>query len=258
MTQHPPALQPYPGVAALLSDLLSSVRALLGDRLVGAYLYGSLALSAFRPDHSDVDILFVLDGELGPEQLSALQDLHRRVAASPSPWATELECAYIPQDDLRRYDHARARHPHLDRGGSSLRIEQHDVDWVIQRYVVREHGITLTGPDPKELIDPITADDLRQALKELMRIWWTPMAVDPARIQSESYRAYAVLTMCRILYTRRHGSVISKPAATKWARTVLDPGWHSLIDRALAGKMGDDLLDTQSLIRLVATAVDGL
>lgn len=258
MTKLPSALQPYPGVAALLSDLLSSVRALLGDRLVGAYLYGSLALRAFRPDQSDVDILFVTDGELRPAHLSALQALHRRVAAGPSPWATELECAYIPKDDLRRYDPARARHPHLDRGGSSLAIEQHDVDWVIQRYVVREHGITLTGPDPKELVDPITADDLRQALKELMRVWWTPMAEDSARLQSESYRAYAVLTMCRILWTVRHGSVVSKPAAARWAWTVLGPGRHSLIDRALTGKMGDDLAETQSLIRLVATAVERL
>ncbi len=41
------------------------------------------------------------------------------------------------------------------------------------------------------------------------------MIDDPTRLQNLSYRYYAVLAMCRILYTWHHGDVVSKPVAAR-------------------------------------------
>ena len=59
------------------------------------------------------------------------------------------------------------------------------------------------------------------------------MCDDPTRLHAGGYQAYAVLTMCRALYTMRHGTIVSKPVAARWAVRTLDKRWIGLIERAL-------------------------
>ena len=47
------------------------------------------------------------------------------------------------------------------------------------------------------------------------------------------YRAYAVLTLCRILYSFRKGAIVSKPRAAKWAIEHLPEEWREIIRQAL-------------------------
>ena len=49
-----------------------------------------------------------------------------------------------------------------------------------------------------------------------------------------SYRAYAVLTLCRILYSFRKGTIVSKPRAATWAIKYLSKEWSDIILQALA------------------------
>jgi hypothetical protein len=242
-------------VNALLGELLRGVRAVLGGRLVGAYLFGSLACGDFDRD-SDVDVLVVTEEEITGELFSALRSLHARVAAADSPWATQLEVSYIPREALRRHDPERAMHPHIDRGaGEQLRVTRHDEDWVVQRHTLRERGVTLTGPAPRTLIDPVSPDDLRRAMSSIM--WWPAQILDdPARIRERGYQSYIVLTMCRMLYTLRHGAVVSKRAAARWAQASSAGRWTELIERAWDGRSHprlparpEDVSDTLNLIR---------
>jgi hypothetical protein len=116
---------------------LQSARAILGHHFIGAYLFGSLATGDFD-QASDIDVLVVTDDEISAGLFTALQAMHARIAVIDSPWGTQLEVSYIPRRAIRRYDPARALHPHLDRGrGESLRLLQHDSDWVIQRHTLR-------------------------------------------------------------------------------------------------------------------------
>jgi len=47
------------------------------------------------------------------------------------------------------------------------------------------------------------------------------MLHDPTRLHTGEYRAYAILTRCRMLYTLEHGAIVSKPTAARWAQGVL-------------------------------------
>jgi hypothetical protein len=47
-----------------------------------------------------------------------------------------------------------------------------------------------------------------------------------------------VLTLCRILYSAKHGTVVSKPKAAEWALHTLSDQWHQVIDEALATDTG--------------------
>jgi Domain of unknown function (DUF4111)/Nucleotidyltransferase domain len=247
------ALTPYPEVNALLCRLWDGVRPRLGPHFVGMYLYGSLAAGDFSPESSDVDFLVVTDDDLSGEQFESLREMHALIAdAGGSKWATELEGSYIPRRALRRYDPRDARHPHIDRGRGGLNIEQHDVDWVVQRHVLHERGVVLAGPPVETLIAPVGPGELQRGVRELLRVWWVPMVSDPTRLRSPGYQRYAVLTMCRMLYTFRHGTVVSKPAAARWALATLDGRWQGLIRRAMARPREappEDLCETLDFIR---------
>jgi len=230
-------MTPYPDVNAVLHDFLTNVRTVLGDHFLGMYLSGSLALGDFSPDSSDIDFVVVTDAELSGDLLLSLQAIHARFNAGHSPWATEVEAAYISRDALRRYDPARARHPHIERGADEvLDMDQLDTTWVLQRYILREHGVVVAGPDPRMLIDPVHPGDMRRAAAAQMLEWWGPMLHDPAPLYRVAlgYQAYAALTMCRIFYTLDTGGVVSKPVAARWAQRTLDERWTTLIERALA------------------------
>jgi predicted nucleotidyltransferase len=228
---------PYRDVNELLRQLLSSVQAILKHRFAGMYLYGSLALGDFALDKSDIDFVVVTDDDLSDESFLALKEMHARIATGESKWARELEGSYIPRRALRRYDPQDARHPHIDRGDApSLTIEPHESDWVIQRYVLRAHGVALAGPPIQTLIDPVSPSGLRQAIWELLHGWWAPMPACRAALENSvfGYRCYAVLTMCRMLYTLAHGTVVSKPMAARWAQETIERRWTPLIRDALA------------------------
>jgi predicted nucleotidyltransferase len=242
---------PSPDVNAVLHVLLSQVQTTLGDRFIGLYVYGSLASGDFNPQRSDIDFLVVTTDELPEEMLLALEAMHTHVVASDLKWATRLEGDYIPQTALRRYDPAQARYPHLGVDGH-FDVEQHGSDGVIQRYMTREQGITLAGPAPETLIDPIQPDELRQATLEVLLGWWAPMLHDPAHLHSSEYQAYAVLTMCRALYTLQYGAIVSKSVAARWAQEALGERWAALIERASAWQHDeqlDDLNETLDFIR---------
>src|SRR5574342_1301665 len=133
-------------VNEMLNILFTDVKAILGDQFVGMYLFGSLANGDFD-NASDIDVLVVTKDKLADVIFSSLHAMHEKISRTDSPWAVQLEVSYIPQDALRRYDPQNNRHPHLDRGtGENLHIMQHDVDWIIQRYILRERGIRIMGP----------------------------------------------------------------------------------------------------------------
>jgi hypothetical protein len=80
------------------------------------------------------------------------------------------------------------------------------------------------------------------------------MLQDPARLQSSEYQAYAILSMCRALYTLRCGALVSKPVSAQWAKDNLDVEWTPLISEAMQWKRGQSLgriAETLEFIRFV-------
>jgi predicted nucleotidyltransferase len=260
-----PSWTPYDDVNEILQQLLTGARAILGDNFVGLYLDGSLASGDFDYETSDIDFVVATANPkwlravpITPPQMDELVQLHGRIGKTHSKWALEIEGAYIPLDALRRYDPTYATHPYIDRGDCRLRWEHLEMDWVIHRHVLHTGGITLAGPPIQTLVDPVSPEELRQAVIGLFNFWWQPMSQEPASLTEEGYRRYAILTMCRMLYTLAHGVVVSKPAAAQWALHHLEPRWQSLIEWARVWPTAvptNNLHETQQFIEATTTFV---
>jgi hypothetical protein len=94
----------------------------------------------------------------------------------------------------------------------------------------------LEGPDPQTFIDFVSPDDIRGAVIGILQEWWFPMLDEPSwlRDHERGYRAFAVLTMCRVLHALENGTVVSKAQAAQWARARLEDAWKPVIEKALA------------------------
>src|SRR5207237_6592013 len=106
---------PEPELNEVLAELLSGTRAALGQRFVGLYLHGSLAIGDFD-QHSDVDFVVAVDDKVEEGQLSALQRVHARVYAKDCRWAQHLEGSYLTVASLRRLSTTSPAHLYLDHG----------------------------------------------------------------------------------------------------------------------------------------------
>lgn len=219
-------------VTALLDALLAGIHNTLGPDLVGVYLRGSLALGDFIPATSDIDVLAVTEWPVTAAEFTALAATHADLAASPSPYATRLEIAYIDRAALKHFAPGQ-RHPTLGQG-EALAWSEHRDNWVFERWTVRESGVTLFGPAPHTLIDPIGPEDLRLAARSRLRDWadWADQPDAPDFLLPCSHKAYVVETMCRALYTVACSKLASKSRAVAWAAATLPEPWPSLVERS--------------------------
>jgi len=170
-----------------------------------------------------------------------LQTMHDRIATIDSWYADQVEGSYISRQALRRHDPARALHPNIERGpGERLKMAYHDTAWLVHRWILRERGVTLTGPAPETLIDPIAPHELQAAMVEPAQKWAASILDTPAQLGGRPSQTYVVLTLCRMLYTLHTGAVATKPAAARWALATLEARWAPLIERAWEGRHSAD------------------
>jgi hypothetical protein len=97
--------------------------------------------------------------------------------------------------------------------------------------VVREHGVILTGPPPKTLVDVVPVEKLREEIREIVSEWGEEILSNPERFNNRFYQSFIVLSYCRILHDLHTGSIGSKRTGAEWAKNHLDPSWRGLIDR---------------------------
>ncbi len=251
---------PHAQVNALIRQLQTAINTVQGERLIGLYLDGSLALGDFDAD-SDIDFVAVLTKDVGGDSdvFHQLRDMHDAIARLDTPWAIQVEGSYLSAQALRRHDPVLAQHPNIERGqGEHLKMVAHKASWDVHRWVMRKCGIVLFGPPPQELIDPVDPEQLRAAMRDL-RVWLQQLLNTPSQIASRGYQSYVVLTICRMRYTLAHGVIVTKPAAARWAQDSLGEPWAGLIERAWAGRsqpnQPPDAADLQLTLAMIQTMV---
>lgn len=225
---------PYPELNTVLWEMVASIQEILTTNFVGAYLQGSFAVGDFDL-HSDVDFIIVTAGELSGDQVSALQVMHDRIYCLQSPWAQHLEGSYFPQQVLRDYTQRGRKLWYLDHGARYL-IEADHCNSIVVRWVVRENGVTLAGPPPDTLVDPIPVELLRMEIMAVITNWGQEMFANPDGFNNHFYQSFIVLNYCRMLHDLHTGFPGSKRAGADWAKLNLDPSWSALIDRAWDGR----------------------
>lgn len=218
---------PYPHINSLLERLLSQMQTILGEKLIGLYLYGSLATGDFDVEISDVDLLAAVESDINQAEFDALKLMQDGIVQKHSEWKDRLEIAYLSLEGLRTFKTHRSPIAIIS-PGEPFHIKDAGRDWLVNWYMVREKGKVLFGPPPDVIIAPISKEEFIECVKEHVALWheWINDIVH------RGSQAYAILTMCRALYTVRNGEQVSKRRAAAWAEKEL-PEWVSTIQNAV-------------------------
>lgn len=190
-----------PGWQPQAARVVSAVRALIGEAVVGVYVHGSAALGGWT-SASDLDVLVTTSATdvdwsaVGKRLLAALD---------PTP-AVELSVVSATAA-------AAARPPwtflvHVDQGGRRVATDDGtgDRDLLMHYLVIRHSGIILTGPEPEDAFGAVPRPAVLVSLAD--ELAWALGHAD---------QKYAVLNACRALAYCCDGAVLSKTAGAEWA-----------------------------------------
>lgn len=233
--------QPYPELRGVLDAFATEVSAELADNLVGIYMTGSIAVGDFDAD-SDVDFLVVTKEDILEPTSKRLQAIQKKIYTMECYPAQHLEGSFISLDDLNDSQIVGKKELYyFDNGWTDIERSVHDNQWHV-RWILRERGVTLIGPGPKEFVKPVPPEELRSEMKQgmLERMLEFEPCLDQPRCYSNSRfgQPHIVLTFCRMLQTLQTGKVESKKSAAIWAKGVMNARWHKVIDAALTEREG--------------------
>lgn len=222
-------LQPtaYAHINTLLERLLADMQAVLGDKLAGLYLYGSLVTGDYLEGVSDIDLLAAIRSDLEAAEFAALKHMHDHLVRDHPAWDDRIEVAYLSLHGLRTFK-TQASRIGIISPGEPFHIIDAGNEWSINWYMVQEIGVTLYGPPPRDIIEPVSRKEFLGVVENHAR-HWRDWAKD---MHSHGSQAYAIITLCRALYTLTHGEQVSKVRAATWAAQEL-PQWSALIHNAL-------------------------
>ncbi|MEJ7796473.1 MAG: aminoglycoside adenylyltransferase domain-containing protein [Nocardioides sp.] len=223
----PDVITPYADLDELLVELLGHWERILGDNLAGAYVQGSFALGS-GDQQSDCDWLVATHESLTEHQVVGLRELHDEIPMREDHWSHDLEGSYAPIAELASVDHLGRRWLFNDHGHRTLEWDEH-CNRASTRWILRQHGITLAGPEPRAFMPDVPAEALRREAAASLPCLLHDLAtwIDIDRIAWG--QRYAVVTACRIRYTLDTAAVASKAGALEWALSTLEPRWRPLL-----------------------------
>ncbi|MCR5753266.1 MAG: DUF4111 domain-containing protein [Acetatifactor sp.] len=217
----------YAEINQILEKLLEGHKDIFGKKLLGYYVYGSLVWGDFDENASDIDTLCLISSEVTANELARIRTMHEEIIRKYPEWDNRIEVHYTPADGLKNFKTVPFYMANIS-PGEPLHMIVADAEWIDEWYLVREYAIPLVGTDPKEMIPYISKEEFVGQIKRYAHSFR-----DRIKICKDSYSlAYAILTICRALYTTQTGNQTSKPAAAKWAMEFL-PEYKELLEDAL-------------------------
>ena len=221
----------------LLAAYSAALRRALGDDLRGIYLYGSVALEAYLPGSSDLDVAVLHGQDLTSGQREALSSLHRTFPEAGLPVAGLLDVSFVP---LRLVGSDGEPSLPCFRDGRFQTSGGADVNAVLW-HTLRRRGITVWGPPAHTLVPPVSAAALARDMHRNLGFLSRRM---PHYVQAgAATQVFGVLSLCRVLHTLRTGEIVSKLEAAQWALGEIDPAWRPLVQRAAWRYRRGDMAD---------------
>ena len=235
-----------------LDQAAELVREVLGDELVGLYLFGSAVLGGLSPT-SDLDLLAVTRRPTTAEERRGL--VERLLALSKRP--RHLELTIVVQSDVRPWRYP----PRMDfQYGDWLRDElergeippaEPNPDLAALITMTLLHGRPLAGPPPADVLAPVPHEDLVRAGVD---------GIDGILGDLDGDTRNVLLTLARIWSTAETGEIRSKDAAADWAIPQLPEEHRPVLERARDGyRSGDfgtwDDLDVRACASYVADEI---
>lgn len=235
------AYTPYDDVNQLIAIFAEGARALLRGNLRGVYLTGSLSYGAFDYGSSDIDLTVMVRRAVCPEELAAIRQLIAQIDERCPVWAKRWECTFTRVAMLSSILPPPQPRPWYW-GGDGVFYEDapYGNEWIINNYLLYHHAIALSGPEFRELMEPVDPVEVQRACIRDLFTEWEPVRRSRRRIGDSLHQTHFILNLCRILCSVQGEPCGSKQTAAAWA-TQRYPQWGELIRTADEWQYGAEL-----------------
>lgn len=212
------------------------VESVLGESIVGIYLFGSAVVGGLRRD-SDVDILVAVSNPLASEQRKTLVTRLMGVSgAIGNARATRpLELTVVSVSDVVPWQFPpRAEFVY----GEWLRGEfeagripgpARDPDLAIVLKKVRDNSLSLYGKKATEIFEPVPVADIQEAIRDSLPNLLSDIEGDERNV---------LLTLARMWLTAETGEIAAKDVAAAWAEQQAPVEHAALLKCAREGYLG--------------------
>ncbi|NOU98367.1 DUF4111 domain-containing protein [Paenibacillus sp. LMG 31456] len=223
-------------ILPLLQDYVQLLISQLPEVVYGIYLQGSIVLDGFVPERSDIDFITIVSRNLTPEEINQIDLIHEKLK-NKHDYYSVMEGQYTTLDHLRRTaDLERERFPKYFYG-KCMGLTKGQIDSTAL-WILKNHGLTLFGPNARGLEINVSWPDLLNAMKYNLHKYWTEKADNYELFLQDNWVDDTVLTLGRIMYTLEHQSVITKDQAGDYLVQMLPTEWHALIYEAMRIRQG--------------------
>jgi hypothetical protein len=199
---------------------------------------GSLATGDYVPGVSDLDLVALTGGPVGPARQEILSGLHRELDQGAAQ-GLDLGCVYV---DAGRLSDLGALHPTWTHGSMVQRI----LSGVTRAELVR-HGFAVLGRPPTVVLPEVTDDDVRRAARDELCGYWAHAAHRPLWWLSPVIADLGLTSMARGRHALATGQLLTKTRAIEQARA---PAW--LKDQLLARRQGQPVASPRVRTALIA------
>lgn len=138
---------------------------------------------------------------------------------------TEKSSPYRPDG---REDSAARRLWYYVNGASTIERSGHD-NTLVTHWTLRYRSKAVLGPEPAAFAPEVTADELRQEIRNSI-LGWKKLFTADSPYNNRFHQVFFVLNNCRALQDLHEGKVTSNWDGVQWAKRHLHVQWHALID----------------------------
>ena len=221
----------------LLQRVCNEYARILGQKLTGIYLHGSMAFGCFTWATGDIDFLVVVEEPLNQSEKEALIRVLLTLAPDAPPKGFEMSVVLravcnpfrYPTPFELHFSNAHQSRAEADVSAYCRDMHGDDPDLAAHCTVLRHRGEALLGA-------PIA-----QVFGEVPRSCYVDSILGDVRSAPEDIRenpVYVVLNLCRVLAYLQEGAVLSKRQGGEWGLTHLPEETHPLLRAALAAYGG--------------------
>lgn len=175
------------------------------EKLVGVYVYGSLALAAFHPESSDIDFVTVTKEAVSEAEKVKIRELHKRLCTHDL--GKRMDGMYVPLAHVGKQNHEMS--PYLYCSEGKINEGHWDINSVTW-WTIKNYGITVLGQTADELPYVVTWDDVVSTMKYNVEQYWSEKVKRPYLFLSTEWVEFAVVTMGRIMCTLEMERIVSK------------------------------------------------
>ncbi len=213
----------------VVNDVSDKIEKMLGDNIVGIYLFGSLVLGDFNENFSDIDLMIVLKKGINKDEFERIKDLQKYISEKYSRFGTDgIEMIFVSTETIKNYlvkeTFLTAVAP-----GNPLETVVCKPEFLIYFYIVKNYGKTILGT-PKEEVFPIISETDFVNMSNKVATENIPYWKEACK-KTLHEQFYSVITLCRALYIKENKTYPSKLEAKNWTKNKY-PNFKDIIEYA--------------------------